>query len=116
MTTPIVQSVTDEQLAEIDVQRYDCTSGGSRFCQGCYTMSESTHGDYVSAEDYARLISRLRDAEAMLKFVLDEEITIAKMNGTGSPMVYQCQWHDCRQVDWYPSPIESVKAAMERQP
>lgn len=66
MTTPIVQSITDEQLAEIDVQRFDCTSGRAQFCYGCYQMSEDAHGDYVSAEDYARLIARLRAAEVLL--------------------------------------------------
>ena len=37
------------------VKRYDCSSGGARFCQGCYTMEECEHGDYVQHEDYARL-------------------------------------------------------------
>lgn len=34
------------------VKRYDCTSGGSAYCYGCYTMTETEHGDYVQAEDY----------------------------------------------------------------
>ena len=46
------------------VKRYDCSSGGARFCQGCYTMEECEHGDYVQHEDYARLeqeCERLRE-------------------------------------------------------
>lgn len=51
---------------------------------------------------------------ARLQFVIDEEITISKMNGTGFPMVYQCQWHDCRQIDWYSSPVEAIDTAISR--
>lgn len=39
------------------VKRYDCTSGGARFCQGCYTMTETELGDYVASEDYDALQS-----------------------------------------------------------
>lgn len=47
------------------VKRYDCTDGGKQFCQGCYTMTECAHGDYVAWEDFARLeqeCERLRSA------------------------------------------------------
>ncbi|HHW2622887.1 TPA: hypothetical protein ACUT60_002774 [Pseudomonas aeruginosa] len=67
-------------------------------------------------ESILGLIARLRAAENRLKFVIDEEITIRQMNGTGQPMVYQCQWHDCRQAEWHPSPIAAIDAAMERTP
>lgn len=38
-----------------DVKRYDCTNGGARYCQGCYTMTETDHGEYVASEDYDAL-------------------------------------------------------------
>ncbi len=38
-----------------DVKRYDCTNGGAKWCQGCYQMSEHPQGDYVAADDYAKL-------------------------------------------------------------
>ncbi len=44
-----------------EVKRYDCTNGGSAHCYGCYTMSETDLGDYVSAEDYDALLAE-RDA------------------------------------------------------
>lgn len=50
-----------------DVKRYDCTNGGSRYCQGCYTMTETPLGDYVSSDDYEAL-----EAEAQ---ALREEVS-----------------------------------------
>ena len=47
-----------------EVKRYDCTNGGASFCQGCYTMTECEHGDYVSAEDYDALAA---ENERLLK-------------------------------------------------
>ena len=44
-----------------EVKRYDCTDGGARFCQGCYTMSECEFGEYVSWDDYDALLAE-RDA------------------------------------------------------
>lgn len=44
-----------------EVKRYDCTDGGARFCQGCYTMSECEFGEYVSWDDYESLLAE-RDA------------------------------------------------------
>lgn len=96
MTTPI----SDEQLAEVEEIAFRDTA------------TRVT----VKASDLRGLIARLRAAESRLQFVIDEEITIRQMNGTGQPMVYQCQWHDCRQVEWYPSPIAAIDAAMERTP
>lgn len=37
------------------VKRYDCTSGGNQWCQGCYQMEVDEYGDYVRFEDYERL-------------------------------------------------------------
>src|SRR5690554_4607010 len=38
-----------------EVKRYDCTSGGRSHCYGCYAMTETEDGYYVSAEDYEAL-------------------------------------------------------------
>jgi len=49
------------------VKRYDCTSGGAQFCQGCYTMErDDEYGDYVLFEDYDRLRSQLDDAAMLI--------------------------------------------------
>ena len=49
------------------VKRYDCTSGGAPFCQGCYTMTEDSLGDYVKFEDHDVLSARLAEAEMLLR-------------------------------------------------
>jgi hypothetical protein len=51
MSAPDPRSSEEEQ-----VKRFNCTSGGAQFCQGCYQMErDDEHGDYVSFEDYERL-------------------------------------------------------------
>lgn len=67
MTTTPVPTCTDDLLAEIDVPRYDCTSGGVTFCKGCYRMEECEYGDYISVVDYAALLARLHAAEEELR-------------------------------------------------
>ena len=37
------------------VKRYDCTNGKARHCYGCYRMTESAQGDYVSWADFDRV-------------------------------------------------------------
>lgn len=37
------------------VERFDCTSGGAQFCNGCYTMTPDSEGEYVRHEDFAEL-------------------------------------------------------------
>lgn len=49
-----------------EVKRYDCTSGGSQFCYGCYTMTEEAYGDYVRFEDYETLRAELAGKEKAL--------------------------------------------------
>jgi hypothetical protein len=54
------------------VKTYDCTSGGAQWCQGCYTMEESTdvqgnpdgYGDWVAKSDYDALAAELEQAKA----------------------------------------------------
>lgn len=58
------------------VKRYDCTDGGSKFCQGCYTMTECEYGDYVAWEDFDAMRQRGEKAEQAL-----HEIRHANMNG-----------------------------------
>lgn len=46
--------MSDAHLAsDPKVLRYDCTSGGAQFCQGCYQMEPDSDGDWVRYEDYA---------------------------------------------------------------
>jgi hypothetical protein len=50
------------------VKTYNCTDGGAQWCQGCYTMEESTdhngkpdgYGEWVSKEAYDAAIVALR--------------------------------------------------------
>lgn len=56
----------------------------------------------------------ITDSERLM-FVIDEQVTISQMNGTNSPMVYRCQFPDCAQVEWYPSWIEAIDAAISDQ-
>ena len=54
------------------VKRYDCSSGGAKFCQGCYTMEECEHGDYVQHEDYARLEQECERLHAIIDSTLEQ--------------------------------------------
>lgn len=59
-----------------DVKRYDCTSGGASYCQGCYTMTEAKYGDYVLADDFDKLEAEaqaLREEVAALREAHDKE-------------------------------------------
>lgn len=52
------------------VRTFNPSSGGAQWCQGCYTMEESTdhrgepdeQGDYVTFGDYQTLAAELTDA------------------------------------------------------
>ena len=50
----------------MSVNRYNCTDGGYRHCQGCFTMErDDEYGDYVTFEDFDALratVARLREA------------------------------------------------------
>ncbi len=50
-----------------DVKRYDCTNGGAKWCQGCYQMSEHPQGDYVAADDYAKLADEAQALREQVK-------------------------------------------------
>jgi hypothetical protein len=61
------------------VERFDCTNGGAQFCQGCYTMTVDSDGEYVRHEDYAKLeqqraalVEALTAANAALRECLRE--------------------------------------------
>lgn len=45
------------------VKRYECGSNGYTWCEGCYRMNEDESGDYVKADDYDALATRLAKAE-----------------------------------------------------
>ena len=75
------------------VKRYDCTSGGASFCQGCYTMDECELGDYVSHDDYDQLhaanqrlegeVKRLREALASARVLFPFRADRQKFNFDG---------------------------------
>lgn len=50
-----------------EVKRYDCTNGKAQHCYGCYQMTESAEGDYVSSADFDAQRLRADTAEAELK-------------------------------------------------
>ena len=57
-----------------DAKRYDCTNGGAQFCQGCYTMTENAHGDWVLFEDYEKMkirVKAFKDAAIYMSAVCD---------------------------------------------
>ena len=58
-----------------EVKRYDCTDGGARFCQGCYTMSECEFGEYVSWDDYEALL----EENQQLRQLTSEKVINATM-------------------------------------
>lgn len=58
--------MTNDHKDKPQVKRYDCTSGGAQFCQGCYTMTQDELGDYVTFEDYNTLSAQLSEAQARL--------------------------------------------------
>lgn len=106
MTTPIAQSITDELLAEIQA---DFDPSGSR--------SEKMEAGGLWGDHVHQIIARLRAAEAMLKFVLDNQITIWEQNGTSAGNVYSARRADgsgCRE--WYKTREQAIQAAMGRQP
>jgi hypothetical protein len=43
------------------IERFDCTSGGYAWCQGCYTMESDKDGDYVRYEDHVAELKLLQD-------------------------------------------------------
>lgn len=59
------------------VKRYDCTDGGSKFCQGCYTMTECEYGDYVAWEDFDAMRERAEKAEQTLQRLESEAVYTA---------------------------------------
>lgn len=74
-----------------EVKRYDCTNGGATFCQGCYTMTETEYGDYVSAEDYDALAAEnaeLKQANADLDRLASQT---AALNEKAGMRVYELE-------------------------
>jgi hypothetical protein len=43
------------------IERFDCTSGGYAYCQGCFTMEKEEYGDYVRYEDHVAELKLLQD-------------------------------------------------------
>lgn len=62
------------------VERFNCTNGGAQFCQGCYTMTPDSEGEYVRHDDYAKLeqqraalVDRVTALVEALKAMLEED-------------------------------------------
>lgn len=105
MTTPIVQGITDEQLAGIEVA----------------VTAMAGAAVPLSPEVVIALIDRLRAAEAdakRLEFYVRECCVMECMNGYSSPVVYRLYWpHEGEHQDaWHPTERDAIDAAMERQP
>lgn len=103
MTTPIMPSITDEQLAEIE--RF-LDFGGSML----KTKSEAWRG----------VIARLRAAEKDVKrldFMVADPCVMECQNGSMSTYVFRLYWprEDEHQDAWYPSEREAIDAAIEAQ-
>lgn len=50
-----------------EVKRFDCTNGRAQHCYGCYQMTETAEGYYVSWDDFDAQRLRADTAEAELK-------------------------------------------------
>lgn len=102
-----------------EVKRYDCTSGGSSHCYGCYTMTETEYGEYVSAEDFEALqaeCEKLRKegglVERLAKILpeIDDALEDLELHGTHSDKGY------VKLKAWYrrmASTINAIDAAMQ---
>ncbi|HJS06910.1 MAG TPA: hypothetical protein VJ809_04595 [Pirellulales bacterium] len=57
--------MSNDQVKRVDVERLNCTNGGSQYCYGCYQMTiDNEYGDYVSYDDYDALLRRLAERDA----------------------------------------------------
>jgi len=62
-----------------DVKRFDCTSGGAQFCEGCYTMErDDENGDYVLFEDYKNLRSENARLQAWHDAVIGQSVAAVR--------------------------------------
>lgn len=100
MTTPLVPSITDEQLSDLEKQ------------------CEKFAGFAVSSTLVEQLISRLRAAEmdaARLEWMIQEQCVIQSQNGTGSPTVFNVYWPHLRESQryWYATERDAIDQAMQ---
>lgn len=78
------------------VLRFDCTSGGAQFCQGCYTMTSDSEGEYVRHEDYAKLeqqraalveaLKSMRTASTIEEAMIAEQKSDAALRAAGEEL------------------------------
>ena len=59
-----------------EVKRFDCTNGRAQHCYGCYQMTETAEGYYVSWDDFdaQRLRADTAEAEAARKDQVIEDM------------------------------------------
>jgi hypothetical protein len=113
-----------------EVKRFDCTSGGAQFCQGCYTMTQDVDGDYVEYTDYESLRQRLSDTinaaaenilemqkrleaaekdKERLEFLIAERAVVDNVNDYH--WLYWPFAGECRQTESYDSAREAIDTA-----
>jgi hypothetical protein len=61
--------MNEQRTPDDQVARFDCTSGGAQFCQGCYQMEQDECGDYVRWEDYARVVTERDQLKNKIKCI-----------------------------------------------
>jgi hypothetical protein len=113
MTTPIVLSVTDELIAELE---QECRLGADQHA-GMGHDYDSRLFDRIGDTLAAILSERSelkRDAER-LDWMISEQCIMRVQNGTRSPMVYSLWWSTLGegQREWYVSPRAAIDAAMQ---
>jgi hypothetical protein len=83
-------SMSDVTYLEVPgLTRYECTSGGAQYCQGCYTMTPDQYGDFVTFEDYAALLARCQAAENAIH---DHNEACLDLCGRGDQEAVRCQY------------------------
>lgn len=63
------------------MQKYNCTNGGARFCDGCYQMSEDTDGLWYRVSDVAAHVDELNaelEASRLREVRLQEMVSVAE--------------------------------------
>jgi hypothetical protein len=103
MSTPLVVSVTDELVAELEEA---CREHGQGF------MIET--GEVLAL--LAERAELLRDAER-LDWFIKECCVMECMNGSAWPVIYRIYWsHEAEgQREWHASPRAAIDAAMQSE-
>lgn len=138
MTTPLVQSITDEQLAEIQrefARQSPCAHwnrskvglGRYHHCDDCGAdvRTEKLESAQAASDRHDELASilaqafdRLRAAEKdsqRLDWVIREQAVIYSMNGMSTPTIHHVVWPSLgeQQPEWFTSERQAIDEAMK---